>query len=400
MSERNFAGRGALALLALAAGALPASAQDQLLFSLTSAGTAPFGALADGEIARFDPVSGRCLPWLSMASGAFFAGDLDGDGATDEWKDVDALHVTPSGGRVSEVYLSFNATTGPWLDGDIVRVGADGLLVLAWSEAQLIAALGFSDGQVDVDGFALAPDGRLLLSFAEDEASSLLSTDAIGVVTDGSIVSWDPVLALPGVETTEGAIDALISNALGRSLKSGDTLGVALDQSGLLCFTVQSPSSDDATVFRAANGGEVVVAEASLGVTGAPEIDALGLVDAGAEFLAARVTPRLVPANVSATVTLDGAANHAFVMTLALARGDAASFAGDGFIGLFLDPTDLLFAASLADFTFTWGVTDGAGQATLQFDPAPPGITVTLFAQAYDFDGNTFGAPLALELEG
>ncbi|MBL8840479.1 MAG: hypothetical protein JNL90_03000 [Planctomycetes bacterium] len=400
MSDRNFVGRSALALLASSALALPASAQEQILFSLSAGGTAPFGALADTEVARFDPLSGRCLPWLSSASGAFFAGDLDGDGDSDEWKDVDALHVEQAGGRITALYVSFNATTGPWLDGDVVRIGSDGLLEIAWTEAELIAAFGFIDGQVDVDAFHVAPDGRLLLSFAEDEASTLLSTDATGVVTDGSVVTWDPLLALPGVETTEGAIDALVSNALGKSVKTGDTLSVALDAGGALCFTVQSPTSDDATLFRAANGGEVVVSEPAFQLTGSPEIDALALVDAATEFLATRVTPRSIPANVSATVTLDGAPNHAFVVTLSLTRGDAASFTGRGFAGLFLDPTDLLFAASLADFTFTWGATDGAGSATLQFDPAPPGIALTVFAQAYDFDGATFGAPLALELEG
>ncbi len=403
MVGSNFKGMGATGVVAFAAmvamGA-PVPAQESVIFSLTSSGTAPFGTLADTEMALFDPQFGACRPWCSIASAAFFAGDLDGDGVTDEWKDVDAIHVEQVGGRVTELYVSFNSTTGPWLDGDIVRVLPNGSLALAWSEARLIADFGLTDGQMDVDGMHLGSDGRLFVSFSDDEASSILSTDVAGVITDGSIVSWDGSKPLAAVEVTEAGIDGFVSHALGKNVKTGDTLSVAMDVNGVLAFTVQSPSSDDATVFRVSNGGEIVVSETQLGLTGAPEIDALELVDAPVPFLATRVSPRSVPANVSAQISLDGAANHAFVVTLALARGDAANLPADGFVGLFLDPIDPLFSASLADFTFTYGVTDGAGQGTLQFDPAPPGITLTLYAQAYDFDGHTFGMPLALELEG
>ena len=87
-------------------------------------------------------------------------------------------------------------------------------------------------------------------------------------------------------------------------------------------------------------------------------------------------------------------------MTLALTRGSATKVPGDGFFGLFLDPLDPLFSASLADLGWTYASTDSAGHAAILFDAAPAGVTVTLFVQAYDFDGKAFGAPIAVELLG
>lgn len=397
--QRNWHGSGAaIAAMALFCGA--ATAQEAPIFSLSGAATAPWGTLADTELARFDPGFGQCVPWLSIASGAFYGGDVNGDGATDDWKDVDAVWIGQSGDRVTDVYVSFNTTHGPWLDGDVARLAEDGTLALVYSEAQLITAFGLTDGQMDLDGLHVAVDGRFFVSFNDDEASTLLSTDSTGVITDGSIVIWDPARASVSVALTEGQVDALVSNALGKSQKTIDTLGVAMDSNGVLCFSVQSPSSDDATTFRDANGGEIVLAESALGLTGSPEIDALEVVSAPASFLATRVTPRLVAGNVQAQVDLDGPPNHLLIVTLSLTRGDARRFPGDGFFGLLLDPADPLFSASLADLPWTFAATDAVGRATIWFDPAPSGIVITVYAQAYDFDGHAWGTPIAVELTG
>ncbi|MBM4016149.1 MAG: hypothetical protein FJ293_14465 [Planctomycetes bacterium] len=391
-------GAGAAAMAALFAGG--AAAQEAPLFSLTASATAPWGTLADTELARFDPVLGRCVPWLSIATGAFYGGDVTGDGATDDWKDVDAIWIGRQIDRITDVYISFNTTHGPWLDGDLLRLAEDGTLQRIHSEAALIAAFGLTDGQVDVDGLHIAIDGRILLSFGDDEASTMLSTDHPGVITDGSIVVFDPARATVSVVLTEGEVDARVSNALGKTTKAVDTLGIAMDAAGVLCFSVQSPSSDDATTFRDRNGGEVLLAESALQLAGTPEFDALEVVDGSAPFLAARVTPRLVAANVQAQFDVEGPANHLLLVTLSFARGSALAFPEDGFFGLLLEPADPLFAASLADLPWSYAATDASGRATVLFDPAPAGIVVTIFAQAYDFDGNAFGTPVAIELTG
>lgn len=377
-----------------------AQAQEDAFLSFSSAVTAPWGTLFDTEIVRWDAAGARVRPWLSAASGAFFLGDADGDGDTDEWKDVDALHVTMTSVRVAELVVSFNSTTGPWLDGDLVRVRSDGTLEAFVSEAQLVAALGLSDGQVDVDGLHVDVNGRIYLSFADDEASSLLSTDAANVVTDGSIVSLDAHLQNAQVELTEAQADAMVTAALGATTKAGDVTGIAMDAQGVLAFSVQSPSADDASVFRVSNGGERILAESALGLTGTVEIDALELQAAPAPFLAGRATPRVVAGGQQLALEVEGEPGHSFVALLSLGRIDAAAVPGGGFVGLFLDPGDPLFAASLRDFAFTAGTTDAAGRASLLFDAAPPGVAVTLWIQLYDFDGRTFGMPMAIELTG
>jgi hypothetical protein len=395
--DRSIA-RAALALLA-AAGTASAQ-QESAIFSLSGPATAPFGSLADTELARIDLAGGLCRPWFSAASSAFFAGDVTGDGITDEWRDVDALWVGQQGGRVTDVCVSFNTTFGPWLDGDIVRLAADGTLQLAFAEATIVGWFGLTDGQIDVDGLHFAADGSVLISFADNEASALLSTDTPGVVTDGSVVVWNPASQSASVRVTEAGVDALVTHALGSAATTTDTLGVALDRNGVLVFSVQSPTSHDASLFRDANGGEVALAEAALGLAGGPEIDALDLLDPAAEFLAARMASRFVAGGQQAVMEVDGAAHHIFVVTLSLARFDAALFPADGFQGLLLDPTDPLFAASLADLGWTYATTDAAGHVSVLFEPAPPGVIVTVMVQAYDLDGHAFGAPLAIELTG
>ncbi len=378
-----------------------AAAQESVIFSLTSSATAPFGNLADTELAIRDVPAGMTRPWLSIATGAFYAGDVNGDGTSDEWKDVDAVWVKQGADRVEEIWLSFNTTFGGFLDGDIVRLTPAGGLVVNESEAHLMQIFGLTDGQMDLDGLHVGPDGKIYVSFADDEPTTGLSTDKPNVVTDGSIVYWDPVASTVGVALTEGNIDALVSHALGKSIKTGDTLGIAMDASGTLAFSVQSPSSDDASVFSAGNSGTILVAESTLGLSSGAEMDALDLTPAPIEFLAARATPRLVPANQVTVVDLDGmAANHAFLLTLSLTKGNSDYIQYDGFYGLALDPNDWLFSASIADLPWTYGVTDAAGHAAVTFDPAPPGFTLTVYAQAYDFDAHVVGTPIAIELQG
>ena len=389
------------AVAAVAALGSAASAQESVIVSLSSPVTAGFGALADSELALFDPATGVTQPWLMAPTSAYFAGDVDGDGATDEWSDVDAVFVHPDRNRVDLVLISFSTTFGGFLDGDVVRLASDGTLALERSEAELIAAFGLTDGSMELDGLHVGPDGRIYVSFADDEGSSLLSTDQAGVVTDGSIVWWDPVAATIGVELTEAGVDGCVSNALGRALKTGDTLGIAMDRNGVIAFSVQSPSSDDASAFSAANGGEYVRREADLGFSGSPEIDALELLAGPPGFLSARATPRETPANGVIAVDLDGPpAGHAFVLLLSLSRGDSSRYPFAGFGGLALDPLDPLLLIGLSAMPWTYGFADGAGHGVVVFPPAPAGVQISVFAQPYDFDDHTYGTPIALEFQG
>ncbi len=405
---RSFAGRrsvglarlvGVIGLFGICGGI--AAAQESVIFSLSSSATAGFGTLEDTELAIYDDAAGVIRPWLMAPTAAYYAGDVDGDGLTDAWKDVDALYVEQAGKRVTGVQVSFNTSFGPFLDGDLVGLGSTGVLELVHSEAEIVAALGINDGNMDVDALHVGSNGRIYLSFGDDENSAILSTDSPGVITDGSIVWWDPVNQTVGVELIEGQVDAFVSQALNKTTKTADTLGVTIDSNGVICFSVQSPSSDDGAVFSAANGGEYVHREADLGFSVTVEIDALDLQSAPIGFLAARATPRIVPGNAVTTVDVDrNPAAHPFLLLLSTARADTKLFPFKGFFGLGLDPADPLFSASIADLPWAYGVTDVAGHGTIVFPAAPVGVVLTLFCQPYDFGDHSYGTPIAIELTG
>ncbi len=399
-SFRPFPPRGLVALALAGLSAPAATAQDRVVFSLSSSASTPFGTLQDTELAQFDPVTGALAPWLREATAAFYSGDVDGDGKSDVWKDVDALGVLTNGSnRVTDVFLSFSTTFGPFLDGDIVRLSPDGTIGVAYSEAQVATAFGCTDGNVDVDALHVYPDGTMLISFAEDEASSLLSTDSPNVITDGSVLFWNPAQSLVTVVYTESAIDAMVSNALGKATKSGDTLSLAVDSGGAICFTVQSPTSDDATIFSDAGGGSIVMKESALGLASTAEIDALDFVPSSVHFLTSHAPVRLVDSSTQLVVEVRGAPSHDFVVLLAVGRGDSSRFPLHGFEGFALPITDPLLPISLGS-NWLYGQTDPSGFGSITFPLAPVGLVLTLFAQPFDITDVTLGTPLAAELIG
>ena len=177
-------------------------------------------------------------------------------------------------------------------------------------------------------------------------------------------------------------------------------MSLAAASNGAICFTVQSPSSDDASVFSEVNGGTLLIREADLGFTNAVEADGLDLHVAAPSFLAAHAATRSIQANGVLTVDLYGRpASDRFVLLLGLQRGDADTFPFAGFRGLALAPADPLFTLALS-FPWLYGATDASGHGSVVFPPAPPGIVLTLFAQAYDLDTHTIGTPIAVEFEG
>jgi hypothetical protein len=388
----------ALALLACAA---PALAQDRVVFSVTTAVSAPFGTLNNTELAQYDPATGRVTPWLRDATATYYVGDLNGDGLGEVWRNVDALSVTMAApDRVGAVHLSFSASFGSLLDGDVVLLGADGTLAVAWSEAQLVAAFGCTDGNVDVDALKVLPDGTLMVSFADNEASSILSTDQANVITDGSVVSWNPATGSVSVILTEGNVDALVSHALGKATATGDTKSITVDSTGELVFTVQSPSSDDATLFSAANNGSVYLAESALGLPSTAEIDAFDFVPATCDFLVSHASSTAIPSTAALSVDFDGAPNRSFVLLLGLARGDSDAFPVPGFKGLALPVNDPLFLLSLGAVPFLFGTTDASGHGAVDFPNAPAGLVLTVFGQPFDLSEGVLGTPIEVDFTG
>jgi hypothetical protein len=215
--------------LALLAGAAVAQAPQALVFIMNDDGTtADLGAIAGqpsalGEL--YDTTLVRLVPGTDasaakiagLAEWACLMGDEDGD--FDFWEgvfdDLDALGLhallppperLTSGGLIlsceaafggaleSSVYDSLGACDGTLFRLDRAPGGATYLVHRFLTEASVLAAIGQlgqpgSDG-VDVDAFAMDPDGNVYLSFRVDEA------------VNGVVLEDDGVLALPAAALT------------------------------------------------------------------------------------------------------------------------------------------------------------------------------------------------------
>ncbi|CAN0472141.1 unnamed protein product, partial [Scytosiphon promiscuus] len=169
--------------------------------------------------------------------------------------DIDALAFDPAGGplpggALGSLRFSLLSNQGPWRDGDVLRLAAGGGFELAVSEEQLANELGTPGAAIDLDGLSFDEQGRLVFSLQNDLAGTVL-----GDVADGDVLFRD---GLGGIQRrlSEADVQAAYTAATGSGAAIGDVLGVHVDAQGLW-VTVQSPSSADGGVLRAAGAFEV-----------------------------------------------------------------------------------------------------------------------------------------------
>lgn len=369
---------GALLALALLAPA-PAAQGYDLLVSLSGDDTLPGGAVRDQDLVRHAPGAPAFVSWPSETL-SLLAGD-GGSGAWPVFGDVDAVH--DAGGPTADagLYLSLGSDEAGFKDGDVFRGGAGGFSVFR-SEAEFIAAAGASDGNVDVDAFQLDPDGTILFSFADNEASAFLSGDDPGVVKDGDVLAWPAGAATAVVLLTEAQVNQLVTVALGSPsvLATSDTTALARDpQSGEVLFAVQSPTANDATVFTTALGGAVVEgqAESDFGFAGSPELDALSV--AGSAFPVASVSSPKPAAGSSFDLRLAGATPGVPHILLAALGLDAPQPQLAGWGGFVLAQDVLLDSCwSLTNVLLVVPGADGAGSYTADVPAGLPPVDVVL----------------------
>lgn len=264
----------------------PSSAQE-LLVSLSADEAVGALAVADDELVRHAPFVPALLGW-PRATFAAHLGAGDALGLASFPGDVDAVCDRGTGVLASQrILFSLMSNELGVLDGDVVRLEEDGLLV-EFPEAVFVDAIGSVDGDVDVDAFHVDADGTILFSLAEDEDSAVLDGDDPGVVKDGAVLELAPGATVATFVYTESQVDALVSAALGVATAMGDVKGVCRS-GGEILFCVQSPSSDDGSVFGDAGGGRVLPGhqEADFGFGSAMELDALTVSPAPAATLAA-----------------------------------------------------------------------------------------------------------------
>ncbi len=380
-----------------------ASAQGDVVMSLSGPGTLPGGATVEDE--ELVLVGGASGPrrYLSGASLALYFGDRNGDGLMDEPNDIDALEIMPVQAGVpviAGVYFSILTDQNGIKDGDIVRfdpLQPSGGLEIAYSEGQIVAAVVANDGNVDVDGMAFAPDGSLIFSLAEDELTGASSV----VVADDDVLMLKPGATVATVLFTGAQLEAMAQNALGTSAAIADVRGLEFDGSAMY-FIVQSPSSDDATVFSTAGGGSIVpgLAEAALGFGNAVEADALAF-DPGLGFPCLELDVVNPIDGQTVTAAVSGLTPNApFVLLVSGATalaGTAVQVAGFG--ALVIDPNDPWFILGVQNLPALASISDPIGVGTFgHATPAAVGFPYDLAVQALDAQSGRVSSPVLLEV--
>jgi hypothetical protein len=387
------------ALLAAAVGLAGGAAQGQvdLLCSLSADDTVAGAAVRDQDLVLHPAGMLAHVAWPSETLSL-----LAGDGGLPlhpSFTDIDAVH--DRGGATADEGLLFSITTDEagFLDGDVIGVGPSGSLEVSIAEAVFVAAVGSTDGNVDLDAFQLDADGTLLFSFGDNEGSAFLSGEDPNVLKDGDVLRLAPGAAAATVLYTEAQVSALVTQALGVASTTVDTLSLARNpQDGTVLFSVQSPTGHDASVFTTAGGGALLAghAEPDLGFTVGPELDALSV--AASRFPV--VTTSVANPAPGATVVLglaDAAPGVPHLALVALTRVPAA-FPLQGWGGFVLAP-DVLLGAALAAAPSLVIVPGGTGTGTLTavlpLALGPTDVVVQVVAPGPGAAGSN---PLLLEL--
>ncbi|MFT7462524.1 MAG: hypothetical protein ACI9EF_000864 [Pseudohongiellaceae bacterium] len=368
-----------------------------ILFSITANGSLASQVIEDEEVLLHRAAASTRLAWPGETLAALM-GDPSDTGLHHHFGDLDAIHDPGKGGPGGEFLFSLSVNEQGYLDGDILGA-TDGGYELVISEADFLGAAGVDDGNLDVDAFHLYEDGSLLFSFAEDEASNLLSGDTAGVIADGDVLLLMAGSSLAQMLITESQINDLVSNALGSSASTGDTKGLAVDPfTGDILFSVQSPSAHDGSVFSAGAGGFLVPGhdELSLGFDGAIELDALSV--ALTTWPTLEVSEPTPQGGDSVAFSITGDVPGAAYVVLMSQSLDVVWSWQPGWGGVSLTQ-DAVFLTAINQLPMLTVVADGLGRASL---PAtvPVGLpALDMVFQAFDLGNIHFSSnPIVVEL--
>lgn len=382
-----------------------ASAQTgpAVVMSLSGNGSLPDGTtVEDEELLRVD-ASGMPRRFLNDQTLAFYLGDGDGDGVLDEPNDIDALEIITTGPGepvAAGIYFSLVSDQFGYRDGDILRFdpsGTQGPIETAFDEAGLAAALGIDDGNLDVDALTFSADGSLLFSVAEDETTG----GGVGLISDEDVLILPPGSSTASILVSAVQVEQWVRTALGLAVVIGDLKSLC-EHDGHLLFTVQAPSSDDATVFSSEGMGTIYsgMSESLLGFTNAVEADALALYD-GEAFPDIDLDAATGREGDLRQLAISGLTPSQPFLLLAshtaMPAGSGLLF--DGFGVLAMDPTDPLYIAGLLSPAQRIGVSDANGMALYSgILPVMGGAIYAVALQVVDGASRSISNPVLLQV--
>jgi len=257
-----------IALLAACAAFPTAAGAAQLYLSTTNGATIGGLTFRDGDIARYDTVSGVATLYFSEDN---FSGN----------ENIDALHILPNG----NILLSTDggATLGglTFRDGDVVQYNP------LTNSATLFFSEDLFTNSANVDGFSVLANGHYVISTSASE------TLAGVTFRDGDLVDYNPLTGTASLFFNENlfsqdedidAVHVLSDGSILLSTTSGATIGGLTFLAGDVIRYV--PSTNTATVVLPQS--TFTAAENVDGVFFAPEPDTGLLLALGLAGLAIR----------------------------------------------------------------------------------------------------------------
>jgi hypothetical protein len=374
---------------------------DDVVISLSGNGKLPNYDATDEDLLVHSP-GVPAQPFITAQGISFFMGDVNGNGLFDDRDDIDALDINMTVDP-PEILLSFLGDVGPYKDGDILKVEPAGGVSVYLSEADIVGVVGAKDGNVDIDAIAVDPaNGTLYFSLGEDEESNFLSGSVPGFVLAEEVLKLPKGASQASMLYTQSDMQNFVAHALSvPAFDIQDTLSLGLSQSGALYFSIQSPSDQDATIFSVENGGVIVPGheEVDFGFSNAAELDAIACVNPAPSFAALQALPE--GPDVGQAVEFHafrGTPGGAYEVLISATPGNPLQNRMDGFIGLFVSPTDPLFLAGLRNSKLLSGSFDANGDAKLTLPTITFPLAVDVAAQLIEVPSLRVSHPVWVEL--
>jgi hypothetical protein len=389
----------ALALAVI--GSIGMARAEDVVISLSGSGKLPNYEASDEDLLVHRP-GAVAQPYITAQGISFLMGDVNGNGLFDDRDDVDALDIDA---KVDppRMLLSFLGDVGGFKDGDILKVEPAGGVSIAFSEADLVSVTGAKDGNIDIDAIAIDPvSGTLYFSFAEDEESNFLSGTMPGFVLAEEVLKLTKAASQASVLYNQIDMQNFVAHALSTTpFDIQDVLGLALNQSGALYFTIQTPSDQDGTIFSVENGGIVVPgqSEVDFGFSNAAELDAIACVNPAPSFAALQALPDAPDVGQAVEFSsYRGTPGGSYQVLISASAGNPMQNRMDGFIGLFVSPSDPLFLAGVQNHQLLSGTFDSNGDAKLALPVITFPLAVDVVAQLLEVPSLRVSHPVWVEL--
>lgn len=398
-----------VAVLAAGAGA------QSLVFSTTTDQPGTPVPVADEELYVFD-ASGT-WPVLTRDTLGILVGDTNGNGLFDDHPaDLDAAHASglpePGSWHLS-VTADFSLPDGTTIkDGDIFHFTDTGAMI-DLPESFFEGMTGTSG--IDVDGFAIAPNGDLYFSFAEDEpttnASLIAQNGGIAVLDEQCVFRVSPGAPAAIIYLTPLAVVTAFNHAFGTTATTVvDVCDVEIDPTSpgdILLTSLSTAAAFRGKVITTAGGGTPFVLNgqqvgpAALGLPSTTSLDVLALSSAPRmPFL--RAIPEVISAASPTTAQVaswgwtPGAAIQFVVTDAVPPRSTFIAYPGHaGFPASPLDPANPLFFECFMIPALV-KTADAAGVATFSFVTAGLPVGVNGVVQTMDLANGMLSTPASV----